>query len=53
MLDLLEGKVSAEARRLAAFACLVVPAPDVPAALAWLSARARHAAEGRPRRSRR
>ena len=47
MLDLLEGKVSAEARRLAAFACLVVPAPHVPAALAWLSARARHAAEGR------
>jgi F-type H+-transporting ATPase subunit delta len=45
--DLLEGKVSAEARRLAAFACLVVPAPHVPAALAWLSARARHAAEGR------
>ena len=47
MLDLLEGKVSAEARRLAAFACLVVTAPHVPAALAWLSARTRHAAEGR------
>ncbi len=47
MLDLLEGKVSAEARRLAAFACFVVPAPHVPAALAWLSSRARHAAEGR------
>jgi len=47
MLDLLEGKVSAEARRLAAFACLVVTAPHVPAALAWLSARVRHAAEGR------
>ena len=47
MADLLDGKVSAEARRLAAFACLVVPAPHVPAALAWLSARARHDAEGR------
>ena len=47
MLDLLEGKVSAEARRLAAFPCLVVSAPHVPAALAWLSARVRHAAEGR------
>jgi len=47
MLDLLEGKVSAEARRLAAFACLVVSAPHVPAALAWLSARVRHSAEGR------
>lgn len=47
MADLLESKVSAEARRLAAFACLVVPAPQVPTALAWLSARARHAAEGR------
>ena len=47
MADLLEGKVSAEARRLAAFACRVVPAPHVPAALAWLSARARHDAEGR------
>ncbi len=47
MLDLLEGKVSVEARRLAAFACLVVAAPHVPAALAWLSARVRHAAEGR------
>ncbi len=45
MLALLEGKVSAEARRLAAYACLVVSAPHVPAALAWLSNRARHAAE--------
>ena len=47
MLDLLEGKVAAEARRLAAFACLVVPAPEVPAALGWLATRAWHEAEGR------
>ena len=47
MLDLLEGKVSPEARRLAAFASMVVSAPDTPSALAWLSARVRHAAEGR------
>ena len=47
MLDILEGKVSAEARRLAAFACFVVAAPDVPAALAWLASRAWHAAHGR------
>ncbi len=47
MLDLLEGKVTAEARRLAAFACLVVPAPEVPAALGWLASRARHEAENR------
>jgi F-type H+-transporting ATPase subunit delta len=47
MLDVLEGKVSEEARRLAAFACFVVAAPDVPAALAWLGSRAWHAAHGR------
>jgi F-type H+-transporting ATPase subunit delta len=46
VLDLLEGKVSPEARRLAAFASMVVSAPDVPSALAWLSTRVRHAAEG-------
>jgi F-type H+-transporting ATPase subunit delta len=46
MLDLLEGKVSEPARRLAAFACSVVGAPDVPAALTWVAIRARHAAEG-------
>jgi ATP synthase F1 delta subunit len=46
MLDLLDGKVSGPARRLAAFACSVVRAPDVPAAVAWVAARARHAAEG-------
>ena len=45
MLDLLEGKVRPEARRAAAYACLVVPAQDVTAALAWLSTRARHQAE--------
>ncbi|HKH87966.1 MAG TPA: F0F1 ATP synthase subunit delta [Acidimicrobiales bacterium] len=47
MLELLDGKVAGEARRLAAFACLVVPAPEVPAALGWLASRAWHEAEGR------
>lgn len=46
MLDLLEGKVSEPARRLAAFACSVVGAPDVPAAVTWVATRVRHAAEG-------
>ena len=46
MLEVLEGKVSAAARRLAAFACLVVPAPEVPGALGWLATRAAHEAEG-------
>jgi len=46
LLELLDGKVSPEARRLAAFASSAVGAPDVPAALAWVAARARHAAEG-------
>jgi F-type H+-transporting ATPase subunit delta len=46
MIDLLEGKVSQPAQRLAAFACSVVDAPDVPSALAWVATRARHAAEG-------
>jgi F-type H+-transporting ATPase subunit delta len=48
MLDLLEGKVSEPARRLAAFACSVVSAPDVPAALGWVATRTRHAAEDQP-----
>jgi F-type H+-transporting ATPase subunit delta len=48
MLEVLEGKVSAAARRLAAFASLVVPAPEVPGALGWLATRAAHEAEGRP-----
>jgi F0F1-type ATP synthase delta subunit len=48
MLDLLEGRVAPEARRLAAFAGLVVSAPDVPKALGWLSSKVRHAAEGNP-----
>lgn len=47
MLDLLEGKVVPEARRLAAFACMAVPAPDVPAALSWVNSRVWHAAAGR------
>jgi F-type H+-transporting ATPase subunit delta len=46
MFDLLENKVSEPARRLAAFACSAVGAPDVPAALGWVAARARHEAEG-------
>lgn len=46
MLDLLDGKVSPQARRLAAFACSAVAAVDVPAALGWLATRVRHAAEG-------
>jgi ATP synthase F1 delta subunit len=46
MLDLLEGKVSEPARRLAAFAGAVVGAPDVPAALSWLANRTRHLADG-------
>jgi F-type H+-transporting ATPase subunit delta len=45
MLDLLAGKVSEPARRLAAFGCMAVPAQDVASALAWLSTRVRHAAE--------
>ena len=32
---------------MAAFACLVAPAPEVPAALGWLASRAWHEAEGR------
>lgn len=46
MLDLLEGKVSAEARRVAAFACGVVAAQEVASALSWLAMRVRHLAEG-------
>ncbi len=46
MLDLLDGKVSAPARRLAAFASSAVRAPEVPVALGWVATRARHAAEG-------
>jgi F-type H+-transporting ATPase subunit delta len=46
MLDLLDGKVSAPARRLAAFATGAVRAPEVPAALGWVATRTRHAADG-------
>jgi ATP synthase F1 delta subunit len=45
MLDLLDGKVAAPARRLAAFACAAVRAPEVPVALGWVATRARHAAD--------
>jgi F-type H+-transporting ATPase subunit delta len=48
MLDLLDGKVTPQARRLASFGCSVVSAIDVPAALAWMANRTRHAAESRP-----
>jgi F-type H+-transporting ATPase subunit delta len=47
MLDLLEGKVSAEARRVAAYACGVVAAQEVTPALGWLAQRMRHLAESR------
>jgi ATP synthase F1 delta subunit len=46
MLDLLEGKVSPAARRVAAFACMAVEAPEVPSALGWVSTRVRHLGEG-------
>jgi F-type H+-transporting ATPase subunit delta len=46
VLDLLDGKVSPEARRLAAFASGVVDAPEVPSALGWVSTRVRHLSEG-------
>jgi F-type H+-transporting ATPase subunit delta len=46
LLDLLEGKVTPEARRLAAFACMAVEAPEVPSALGWVSTRVRHIGEG-------
>jgi F-type H+-transporting ATPase subunit delta len=46
MLDLLEGKVLAEARRLAAYACMAVGAPEVANALGWLATRVRHLSEG-------
>jgi F-type H+-transporting ATPase subunit delta len=46
VLDLLDGKVSPEARRLAAFASMVVGAPEVPAALGWVSTHVRHLSEG-------
>jgi F-type H+-transporting ATPase subunit delta len=46
MLELLDGKVSGPARRLAAFACAAVSAPEVPTALGWVATRARHLAEG-------
>jgi F-type H+-transporting ATPase subunit delta len=46
MLDLLAGRVSDPARRLAAFAVSAVGAPQVPAAVDWVAIRARHEAEG-------
>jgi F-type H+-transporting ATPase subunit delta len=46
LLDLLEGRVSAEARRVAAFACGAVAAQEVTTALGWLAIRMRHLAEG-------
>ncbi|HEY6472428.1 MAG TPA: F0F1 ATP synthase subunit delta [Acidimicrobiales bacterium] len=46
MLELLDGKVSEEARRLAAYASGAVLAPEVPSALGWLAARVRHLTEG-------
>jgi F-type H+-transporting ATPase subunit delta len=46
LLELLEGKVSSAARRLAAFTAMAVAAQEVAGALAWLSTRVRHLAEG-------
>ncbi len=46
LLDLLEGKVSPEARRLAAYSSMVVGAPEVAHALGWLANRVRHLSEG-------
>ncbi len=46
MLDLMEGRVSGEARRLSAFACQAVSAPEVASALNWLATRVRHLAQG-------
>jgi F-type H+-transporting ATPase subunit delta len=46
MLDLLDNKVSAPARRLAAFTGAAVRAPEVPTALGWVATRASHTAEG-------
>lgn len=44
--DLLENRVSEDARRVASFAAGAVPAPEVPAAIGWLAQRAQAAAEG-------
>jgi F-type H+-transporting ATPase subunit delta len=46
VLELLDGKVSPPARRLSAFACMAVTAPEVTPALGWVSTRVRHLAEG-------
>lgn len=46
MRDLLEGKVSEPARRLAAFATSAVSAPNVLPALSWVSHRAQRLVEG-------
>lgn len=46
MLDLLDGRVSAEAGRVAAFATGVVAAQEVVTALGWLALRVRHLSEG-------
>ncbi len=47
MADLLEGKVSPDAARLAAYAAYSArPATEVPAAITWAAHRARRAAEG-------
>jgi len=46
--DLLEGRVSAPARRLAAFVVGSVPGPHITAALAWVATQARHLSEGQP-----
>ena len=52
MLDLLEGKVSAEARRVAAYACGVVAAQEVASALGWLATADAAPGRGARRRAR-
>jgi F-type H+-transporting ATPase subunit delta len=46
LLDLLDGKVSPAARRLAAFTAMAVAAQEVTVSLSWLSTRLRRLAEG-------
>jgi F-type H+-transporting ATPase subunit delta len=46
LLDLLEGKVTPEARRLSAYTVMAVAAQEVSTSLAWLATRVRHLAEG-------
>jgi F-type H+-transporting ATPase subunit delta len=46
LLDLLDEKVTPQARRLAAFTAMAVAAQEVAGSLAWLATRVRHLSEG-------